>query len=93
MSSDRVALLGSLLSKTESNIKLIQEFGRAFLCAVLNEWRYATRHVVNAMVRPDDEEEKPRYSADHLNRHWHWCVHRSRADFSMKIGRRDVIVC
>ena len=67
MSSDRVALLGSLLSKTESNIKLIQEFGRAFLCAVLNEWRYATRHVVNAMVRPDDEEEI-RKAESHLKR-------------------------
>ena len=67
MSSDRVALLGSLLSKTESNIKLIQEFGRAFLCAVLNEWRYATRHVVNVMVRPDDEEEI-RKAESHLKR-------------------------
>ena len=67
MNSENMVLLDSLLSKTESNIKLIQEFGRAFLCAVLNEWRYATRHVVSLMMKPGDEEET-RKSVSHLKR-------------------------
>lgn len=44
MSSAECAL--SLIDRTEANLKRIEELQSAFVAPVLNEWRYAIRHVV-----------------------------------------------
>lgn len=46
-----------LLDKTERNLKRIERINDSFVCFALNEWRYATRHVVNFMRAGNPEEE------------------------------------
>jgi len=46
----------ALVSRTERNIKRIEVVGREFVVPVLNEWRYATRHVLTAVARDGDRE-------------------------------------
>ncbi len=46
-----------LMDETERNIKLVELESCEFLTPVLNEWRYASRHVVNLLGLPEDGEE------------------------------------
>ena len=66
MPSLRYRELAALLDKTERNLKRIEMLDDAFSCIVLNEWRYATRHVVNLLATGDEEEE--RKALGHLKR-------------------------
>ena len=42
-----------LIDGTEANIKRFETLTGEFPCNVLNEWRYATRHVVSLLDSPD----------------------------------------
>lgn len=66
MSSQKYSELSTLLDKTERNLKRIEMLDDAFNCVALNEWRYATRHVVNLLQGKDEEEE--RKALGHLKR-------------------------
>jgi hypothetical protein len=46
-----------LLDKTEGNLKRIEILNKSFVCLSLNEWRYATRHIVQYMVSGVQEEK------------------------------------
>ena len=59
--------IGELVAATERNLKRIESVSRNFLAPVLNEWRYATRHVVNLLNAPEDGEER-RKACAHLER-------------------------
>jgi hypothetical protein len=39
----------SLVDKTEHNLKIAEDFSGDFSIPILNEWRYGSRHIVNAM--------------------------------------------
>ena len=56
MTSVEIEELDGLLTKTEANLKLIQEVGGDFVYPMLNEWRYATRHIVNLLVKPNEAD-------------------------------------
>ena len=66
MSSSQSDAIQALLDKTEANLKRIEQIDDAFSCFVLNEWRYATRHMADYMRTGD--EEAGRKAASHLKR-------------------------
>lgn len=59
--------LSELVDATESNLKKIEGFNGDFIVTALNEWRYATRHIVDAMCDIRDEENRIR-AVCHLQR-------------------------
>ncbi len=59
--------LAKLLDGTEANAKRIQALKGKFPVAVLNEWRYATRHIVNLLEKDAGEEEMSK-AENHLAR-------------------------
>lgn len=58
----------SLIDRTEANLKVIEQMGGDFVFPVLNEWRYATRHLVS--ILPDGElgEEDASKAINHMKR-------------------------
>ena len=50
--------LSELVDATEINLKKIESFNGEFVTTALNEWRYATRHIVDAMCDIRDEENR-----------------------------------
>lgn len=58
--------LVSLIDKTEENLKKIEILNGRFVCFSLNEWRYATRHVMRYHLSGDDEESRKALS--HMKR-------------------------
>lgn len=67
MNSEQKAELEALLNETEANIKLLEVYSKGFVTSVLNEWRYATRHMLGVVFDPNDEESFKRTVA-HLQR-------------------------
>lgn len=61
-----VELALSLIDKTEANLKRIEELQSAFVVPVLNEWRYAIRHVVTVAAGEDNAEHEK--ATGHLKR-------------------------
>jgi hypothetical protein len=59
--------IGLLLRATESNLKRIEAVSCNFLAPVLNEWRYATRHIATLLDAPSDESERGK-AIGHLER-------------------------
>ena len=59
--------LARLLDGTEANAKRIESLQGTFPVVVLNEWRYATRHVVNLLEGDGDSTER-RKAENHLAR-------------------------
>lgn len=55
----------SLIDRTEANLKRIEELQAAFVAPVLNEWRYAIRHVVTMAVGDGEEANR---AVGHLKR-------------------------
>ena len=55
----------SLIDRTEANLKRIEELQSAFVAPVLNEWRYAIRHVVSMSATSGVEADK---AIGHLKR-------------------------
>ena len=55
----------SLIDRTEANIKRIEELQSAFAAPVLNEWRYAIRHVVTMAAGGGEGADK---AEGHLKR-------------------------
>lgn len=55
----------SLIDRTEANLKRIEELQSAFVAPVLNEWRYAIRHVVSMSATSSAEADK---AIGHLKR-------------------------
>lgn len=55
----------SLIDRTEANLKRIEELQSAFVAPVLNEWRYAIRHVVSMSATSSVEADK---AIGHLKR-------------------------
>lgn len=55
----------SLIDRTEANLKRIEELQSAFVAPVLNEWRYAIRHVVSMSATDGEEADK---AIGHLKR-------------------------
>lgn len=51
-----------IIHETEENIKVLELYGEGFSAPVLNEWRYATRHmskvVFNSGVNDDRTKEE-----------------------------------
>jgi hypothetical protein len=43
----------ALIDKTETNLKLIEQISGDFFAPVLNEWRYAIRHIVSTFIQRD----------------------------------------
>lgn len=66
MTSAEAAL--SLVDKTEANIKLIEQVSTTFVSPVLNEWRYAIRHVLTACAKNDFCGEDAHKAIGHLKR-------------------------
>ena len=64
---DSKPTIGELVAATERNLKQIEAVSRNFLVPVLNEWRYATRHIANLIDAPEDGEER-RKACAHLER-------------------------
>ena len=58
----------SLVDKTEDNIKLIEQVSSTFISPVLNEWRYAVRHVLTAFVNGDQSGVDAQKAESHLKR-------------------------
>ena len=56
-----------LLNATESNLKRIESVSSNFLAPVLNEWRYATRHIAVLLDAPSNEVERSK-AIGHLER-------------------------
>lgn len=67
MSSATRSELARLLDETERNAKRIEAVKGKFPMVVLNEWRYATRHVVNLLEGDGDASERER-AENHLAR-------------------------
>lgn len=63
-SSDEQLL--ALIDKTEENLKRIEIINGRFICFSLNEWRYATRHVMRYHACGDAEESRKALS--HMKR-------------------------
>ena len=59
--------LAKLLDGTEANAKRIEAIQGEFPTVVLNEWRYATRHIVNYMEKDGDASERDK-AENHLAR-------------------------
>ena len=57
MSDDKLAAIGELLEKAEANLKKIQIVGEVFVFPVLNQWRYATRHMFHILNGSASERE------------------------------------
>ena len=57
MSSSRFEEIARLLDKTERNLKRIERIDVSFVSFAINEWRYATRHIVTYMQTGSAEEE------------------------------------
>lgn len=57
MSDDKLAAIGELLEKAEANLKKIQIVGEVFVFPVLNQWRYATRHMFHILSGSASELE------------------------------------
>lgn len=68
MTSDVAKVALSLVDKTEANIKLIEQISSSFAAPVLNEWRYATRHVLAAFAGDGQSDENARKAVNHLKR-------------------------
>ena len=66
MTSAETAL--SLVDKTEENIKLIEQVSSTFVSPVLNEWRYAIRHVLTSLAKNDLFGEDAQKAIGHLKR-------------------------
>lgn len=66
---DKAKILSRLIDKTEQNINRIQNVSNSFVYPVLNEWRYATRHMANIFEANDKESENEmQKTITHLNR-------------------------
>ena len=59
--------LSELVNATESNLKKIECFNGDFITTALNEWRYATRHVVDSLCDIQNEENQAK-AIRHLHR-------------------------
>lgn len=55
MSSELWVEVKKLLDDTEQNLKRIEVLSDDYLVPILNEWRYATRHIVDAHFSGDEE--------------------------------------
>ncbi len=55
MLSDLRESVAQLLDDTENNLKLIEDYSGDFFVPILNEWRYATRHVIDSYFEPQNE--------------------------------------
>ena len=66
MTSAKDALI--LVDKTEANIKLIEQISSTFVSPVLNEWRYAIRHVLTAFADNEQAGENAQKAISHLKR-------------------------
>lgn len=58
----------ALVDKTEANIKLIEQVSSTFAAPVLNEWRYAIRHVLLSFAVNDPSGEDAHKAVGHLRR-------------------------
>lgn len=68
MTSDLTdAEIRNLVSETEANFKKIESYNGDFVCVALNEWRYATRHIVD-MICHIDEKDNRTQAVCHLKR-------------------------
>ncbi len=56
MPRDKKQELLSALTDTEKNLKLIENYTDAVAVPILNEWRYATRHIVDVYFNLDDKD-------------------------------------
>ncbi len=54
MPSDKKREIATLLDDAEQNLRLIEGYTDCVAAPILNEWRYATRHIVDAYFNPDD---------------------------------------
>ena len=66
MNSANTALY--LIDKTEENLKLIEQISGDFLAPVLNEWRYAVRHVISTFIKQDFSGIEAQKTIGHLKR-------------------------
>ena len=57
MNSSKFEEIARLLDKTERNLKRIERIDDSFVSFAINEWRYATRHVIAYMQSGSAEEE------------------------------------
>jgi len=55
-----------LIDKTEENLKRIEIINGRFVCFTLNEWRYATRHIMR--YRASDDAQDLQKAVGHLKR-------------------------
>ncbi len=67
MNFERKAELETLLDETEANLKLLEVYSQGFVTSILNEWRYATRHMLSVVFDPNNDEAFNRTVA-HLQR-------------------------
>ena len=58
----------ALVDKTEANLKVIEQMGGDFVFPVLNEWRYATRHLVSVLPGGELGEDDARKAINHMKR-------------------------
>ena len=66
MTSAECAL--ALVDKTEANIKHIEQISSTFASPVLNEWRYAIRHVLTAFSKNEPSGLDAQKAVSHLKR-------------------------
>ena len=52
-----IAEINTIIGKTEENLKRIQNINNSFVFPVLNQWRYATRHMANYLSAPENDGE------------------------------------
>lgn len=57
-----------LIDKTEENLKLIEQISGDFMAPVLNEWRYAIRHVISTFIKRDFSGIEAQKTIGHLKR-------------------------
>lgn len=57
-----------LIDKTEENLKLIEQISGDFMAPVLNEWRYAIRHVISTFIKHDFSGIEAQKTIGHLKR-------------------------
>lgn len=66
---EKTKVLSMLIEKTEQNINRIQNVSDSFVYPVLNEWRYATKHIANIFTTEErDCEIEIQKAVAHLNR-------------------------
>ena len=58
----------ALIDKTEANLKLIEQISDDFLTPVLNEWRYAIRHIVSTFIQKEFSGIEADKAVGHLKR-------------------------